>query len=186
MALLGRPSLLRAVIGAWCFVSCLFAQPYKPAGQPAEEYHVKAIFLYNFAKFVEWPADSPPGEMCIGILGDDPFGGELQQVVAGKTVNGHGFTVKRLKPETAKTCQIVFVAISEKKRFKAILDLLRGAGVLTVGESPGFCESGGVINFEVVDSKVRFDVNLGAAERARLKLSSKLIGLARIVRDRSD
>ena len=187
MALLGGPFLLRVVIGALFLGVCLFAQPYKPtAGQAADEYRVKALFLYNFAKFVEWPAGSAPAEMCIGILGDDPFGGELQQVIAGKTVNGHGFTVKRLKPETAKTCQIVFVSMSEKKRFKTIFDSLKGAGVLTVGEASGFCESGGVINFEVVDSKVRFEVNLGAAERARLKLSSKLIGLARIVRDRSD
>lgn len=187
MAFLSRPFHLRAGVGAWCFGMCLFAQQYKPtAAQPADEYHVKAIFLYNFARFVEWPADSPPAAMCIGIIGDDPFGGELQQVVSGKTVNGHGFTVKRLKPETARACQIVFVATSERKRFKVVLDLLKGAEVLTVGESSGFCESGGVINFEVVDSKVRFEVNLGAAERARLKLSSKLIGLARIVRDRSD
>lgn len=107
-------------------------------------------------------------------------------MVSAKTVNGHGFTVKRLNPETARTCQIVFVAMSEKKRFKTILELLKGAGVLTVGDSSGFCEGGGVINFEIVDSKVRFEVNLGAAERARLKLSSKLIGLAKIFRDRSN
>jgi hypothetical protein len=185
MAFLNRATLGVGIL-LWLGL-CLFGQAFKSPGVPAaDEYHVKAVFLYNFAKFVEWPADSPAGPMCIGIIGDDPLGPELEQIVNGKTVNGRGFTVKRLKAETARTCQIVFVALSEKKRFKNILGLLKGAEVLTVGESLGFCESGGVINFEIVDSKVHFEVNLDAAERARLKLSSKLIGLAKIVRDGSN
>lgn len=187
MAFLSKPFLSRCGVWAWWFSLCLSGQPFRPAGFPlADEYHVKAIFLYNFAKFVDWPAEMSDGPMCIGIIGDDPFGQELDQVVRGKTVNGRGFTVKRLQPDAARTCQILFIAASEKKRYKTILSFLKNAGVLTVGESTGFCESGGVINLEIVESKVRFDVNLDAAARARLRLSSKLLGLARIVRDRSD
>lgn len=155
--------------------------------QSGEEYHVKALFLYAFTKFVEWPSDMPGDALCIGIVGDDPFGDILDQTVAGKTVNGRGFVVKRFKSDAeARLCHIVFVGASETKRMRAVLDALKGSGVLTVGEARGFAQAGGVINFEIVDNKVRFEVNIEAAKRARLKLSSKLLSLAKIVRDASD
>jgi len=149
----------------------------------SDEYHVKALFLYNFAKFVEWPNPLPGDGISIGILGDDPFGDMLTQAIAGKTVNGHGFNVRHVKPEQARQCQIVFVAASERKHLRAVLDSVAGSPILTVGDMHGFAQSGGMIDFEIVDSKVRFEVNIEAAERARLKLSSKLLSLAKIVRE---
>jgi hypothetical protein len=162
---------------------CLISDAVPARAQPADEYHVKALFLYNFAKFVDWTPAMQTGSICVGILGDDPFGQEMDQAVAGKTVNGKSFVVKRLKRyEDAKACQIVFVSGSEKKRVHAILDALGTCGVLTVGEMEGFAENGGMINFEIVDSKVRFEINIDAVERSGLKLSSKLLSMAKIVR----
>jgi hypothetical protein len=170
-----------SILGLW-----ILTGPATPAlAQADDEYHVKALFLYNFAKFVDWPPDMHAGPICVGILGDDPFGQVLDQTVKGQTVNGHGFVVKRLKrQEDGEGCQIVFVSASEKKRLRTILNGLKSCNVLTVGEVEGFAANGGVINFEIVDSKVRFEVNIDAAERAGLKLSSKLLSLAKIVRDR--
>jgi YfiR/HmsC-like len=149
----------------------------------SEEYRIKALFLYNFAKFVEWPNPVPGDTICIGIVGEDPFGEALTQTIAGRTVNSRAFGVKRLKLQEARQCQIVFVAASERKRVHAILEALAGSPVLTVGDMHGFAQAGGVINFEIVDSRVRFEVNIDAAERARLKLSSKLLSLAKVVRE---
>ena len=151
-----------------------------------DEYHVKALFLYNFAKFVEWPNSVPADGICIGIVGDDPFGEVLEQTVAGKTVNGHGFTVRRLKLEQARQCQILFVAASERRHMRAVVDAVLGSPVLTVGDMHGFAQAGGVMNFEIVGSRVRFEVNIEAADRARLKLSSKLLSLAKIVRENKE
>lgn len=158
-----------------------------PGEPPADEHHVKALFLYNFAKFVEWPSETPGDAICIAVIGDDSFGDVLDETVAGKKVNGRGFIVRRVKPEEqAPQCQIVFVAATEKKHLRSILDRLKGTATLTVGETRGFAQAGGVINFGIVDDKVRFEVNLEAAERARLKLSSKLLSLAKIVRETKD
>ena len=169
-------------MGLCCLACGAFAWP-----QVLDEYQVKAVFLYNFAKFVEWPDDMPADALYIGIIGEDPFGPVLDKVVNGKTVGGRRLIVKRLKnPQQARECHIVFVGTSEKKRMRPILDTLHGAGVLTVSEMPGFSESGGVINFEIAGNKVHFDINVEAAERARLRVSSKLLSLAKIVRDRNE
>ena len=170
----------------WTLGLCLLAHSATPvAAQATDEYHVKALFLYNFARFVDWPADMQADTICIGVLGEDPFGDELDQAVKGKAVNGRSFVIRRFRrPEDARTCQIVFVSASEKKRVAAILSGLGRCGVLTVGEMEGFAAKGGIINFEIVDSKVRFEVNINAAELAGLKLSSKLLSLAKIVPDR--
>jgi hypothetical protein len=153
----------------------------------ADEYHLKALFLFNFVKFVDWPSDALANAICIGVIGDPRYADALDQTVAGRVLNGRGFVVKRFKSEAeARDCQIVFVTASEKKRTRSILDALRGSAVLTVGEAPGFAEAGGILNFEIIDSKLRFEANLEAADRARLKISSKLLSLARIVREKSD
>lgn len=152
--------------------------------QPEEERHIKALFLYNFAKFVDWPAELPAGPICIAVVGDDPFAAILDQVVSGKTVHGQGFVVRRAPAESQlQDCQMVFVSGTDRKRIGAVLGALKGSAVLTVGESRGFARAGGVINFEIVNNRVRFEVNVDAAERARLRLSSKLLSLAIIVHD---
>ena len=168
------------ILGLWFLADLATPAP----AQVAEEYQVKALFLYNFAKFVDWPPNMRADPICIGILGDDPFGDALDQTVKGKTVNGRNFVVKRLqRQEDGEGCHIVFISASEKKKVRAILNGLGRCNVLTVGDVEGFAAAGGVINFEIVDSKVRFEVNIDAAERAGLKLSSKLLNLAKIVRD---
>jgi len=157
------------------------AQPETPS-----EYQVKAVFLYNFAKFVEWPQD--PSEatnspLVIGIIGDDPFGGALEQTVRGKSVRGHALVIRHFsKPEDARASQIVFISSSERSRLRSVLDSLKGASVLTVGDMEGFAHLGGVINFILEDNYVHFEINVEVAERAGLKLSSKLLSLAKIVR----
>jgi hypothetical protein len=153
--------------------------------QTANEYQLKAAFLYNFAKFVEWPPDAFSGgtPLVVGLIGDDPFGGAIDQAISGKTVNGHQLTIQRLKwGQNLRACHILFIGSSERKRLAQIIESLRGAGVLTVGEMDKFVEQGGLINFVMEDSKVRFEVNADAAEQARLKISSRLLALAKTVR----
>lgn len=155
------------------------------AGQSATEYQVKAAFLFNFAKFVEWPADAFPNAdtpLQICVLGQDPFGGDFEQVIEDKTVNGHRLEVAH--PDgvpQARACQILFIASSEKQRVRDILQGLAGASVLTVGDTPGFAQIGGVINFVLDDNRVRFEINLRAAERAHLKLSARLLTVAKLI-----
>ena len=153
----------------------------------ASEYVIKAAFLYNFAKFTEWPPESAgkaddPITLC--VVGEDPFGNILNQTIEGKTVRGRRLVIWRLRSgEDLKGCQIAFIGSAERSQMQAIIERLKGAGVLTVGDREGFAALGGVINFKMVDNKVHFDVNVDAAERARLKISSKLLSLARIVKD---
>jgi hypothetical protein len=150
--------------------------------QPAAEYEVKAAFLYKFASFVTWPDDAAGGPLCIGVAGQDPFGMALDDVVKGKSIGGRPFVVKRFKPgQESPDCHIVFISASEKKRLPTIFEHLRAGTVLTVGDIVGFCESGGIVNFEVSEDRVRLQINLQAAERARLLVSSKLLSVAKIV-----
>jgi hypothetical protein len=160
----------------------LFPHPAQP--QTANEYDVKAAFLYKFASFVEWPAQSASGPVCIGVMGQDPFGEALDEVVKGKTIGGRAFTIRRFTAgQDVQGCQIVFVSASESKKLRAVLDRLQNQAILTVGDMPGFCESGGMINFELEDSYVRLEINLKSAEKARLQVSSKLLRLAKLVPD---
>ena len=151
------------------------------------EYPVKLAFLYNFTKFVEWPPDSysdasAPLRIC--VAGNDPFSDDLKQELLSRTVGGRRVELTILKSSnTLKRCQLVFVPITEKKRAAEIVASLSGSSALTVGESAGFTRQGGMINFTVEDNKLHFEVNVAAAERARLKISSKLLILARIVKE---
>ena len=153
--------------------------------QSATEYQVKAAFLFNFAKFVEWPADAFSGTdapLQICLLGQDAFGHEFEEVIGDKSVNGHRIEV--IHPSgvpQARGCQIIFVASSEKKQVVEILRGLRGANVLTVGDTAGFAEMGGIINFVLDDGRVRFEINTRAAVRAHLKLSARLLTVAKLI-----
>jgi hypothetical protein len=151
--------------------------------QAAGEYEIKAAFLYKFAGFVQWPEDAGGGPVCLGVMGQDPFGAALEDAVRGKTVNGRPFLIRRFqKPADPGPCQIVFISASERERVKLVLSHLQPA-VLTVGDMPGFCESGGIIGFDLLERRVRLRINLEAAQRARLRLSSKLLSLAKLVTD---
>jgi len=151
----------------------------------AGEYQVKAAFLFNFAKFVEWPSSSlpdPSAPLRICILGRDPFGEELRNITKEKTVSGRKLQIDQVVDlRQARTCQILFIASSEKAQLKETLDALQGANVLTVSDTNGFLEQGGMINFVLENDRVQFGVNRKAAEKAGLKISSKLLSVAKLV-----
>jgi hypothetical protein len=155
-------------------------------GQDLEEYQVKAAFLYNFAKFVEWPAQAflaPQDSFAVCVLGRNPFGNALQEALRGKSIEGRAFALRQVTDaDQANACQILFVAAAESKRYRVLCRSLKPVGILTIGEALGFAAAGGVINFKLEDGRVRFEINAGAAERAQLQISSKLLSLAQIVR----
>lgn len=154
-------------------------------GQTVNEYRVKAAFLYNFAKFVEWPAHGAkgPGDaIAICVLGKNPFGDALAEAVNGKTIENTPFIVRQLADvQEAGACRILFISSSERKNFHAILSGLRTAHVLTVGEADNFTAEGGIVTFKVEDGSVRIQINPDAAAEAKLHISSKLLSLAQIV-----
>jgi hypothetical protein len=148
----------------------------------SSEYLIKAGFIYNFAKFVEWPSATfaqPDSPIVIGVLGTDPFGNVLDRIVEDKKIGPRGFAVKRYK--WGKDCKILFVSASERAHIDEILQSVKGLPILTVGETPGFAERGGVIRFTLEDNRVRFEVNVDAAHRADLNISSRLLTLAKII-----
>ena len=149
------------------------------------EYQVKALFLFNFAKYVDWPSSAFPKDdspIVIGLVGQDNFGDEFQQVIAGKNINGRPVVIKHLvDPAEFKSCHILFISVSEKGRVSEILNVVKDSAVLTVGETEGFPAQEGMINFTKKANKVRLEINLAAAERANLKLSSKLLSVADVV-----
>jgi YfiR/HmsC-like len=152
------------------------------AEQQSLEYKVKAAFLLNFTKFIEWPASEAshsgsPFNIC--ILGSDPFGLALDQIVQGETVDGRKLVVERIQREGLKSCQILYLGKSEKD-VREILSV-RVQGLLTVGEGESFIRDGGMIAFVIENRRVRFYVNLGAARSAALQLSSKLLSVAKSV-----
>ncbi|MDW8238957.1 MAG: YfiR family protein [Acidobacteriota bacterium] len=154
------------------------------SGTPSE-YEVKAAFLFNFAKFIEWPAQHLPhagSPILIGILGEDPFDDVLDRVIKGKSIDGRPVLIKRAKTvEPLRSCHIVFVSRSERKRLSQIAGALAEAGVVTVSDMEQFLEHGGIINFVIENNRVRFDINKRMADRAGLKISSKLLVLAKSV-----
>jgi len=156
----------------------LRAQPPEPS-----EYQLKAAFLFNFAKFVEWPPKSfpePTAPFIIAVLGDNPFEGELDRMVHGKAINGHPFEVKQLKGlSEIKACHILFISKSERRRLSEIMTALGAANVLTVSEMDRFLPAGGMVNFVMEGNKVHFEINDEAARSAGLRISAKLLNLAR-------
>jgi hypothetical protein len=177
------PDLWR-VAWAVCVV-VLFLSSAQAQSQTAGEYQIKAAFLYNFAKFVEWPASDfadASGPLRICVFGQNPFGQQLREITSEKVVNGHKLQIMPLADlQLARTCHILFIASSEKAQLKRILEDLKGSSALTVGDSEGFVEQGGMINFVLENERVRFEVNHKAAEQAGLKISSKLLNVARSV-----
>jgi hypothetical protein len=151
------------------------------------EYQLKAAFLFNFAKFIDWPTASfstPQSPFVICILGTDPFGHAMDDVLRDKNIDNRPVAIIRVKNVTqAKQCHMIFVSQSETAHLADIIQQLRGARILLVGESDGFAAAGGMIQFTREDNHVRFLINPDAADRAGLKVSSKLLSLARVVHD---
>lgn len=163
---------------------CLVAIGLIPA-QVRDEYQVKAAFLLNFARFVEWPQDtfqspSDPIETC--LLGQDPFGHWLKDTVEGRSIDGRMLVLRRIsRPADAGSCQIVFVSASESKRTWSALAETQKLGLLTIGDTPEAGQNGAVITFTWDDDRVRFEINTQAAVRAKIRLSSRLLSLAKSI-----
>jgi hypothetical protein len=154
------------------------------AAQSPTDSQVKAAYLFNFLKFVEWPDDSSVdahGKWIVGFVGGSPVSDEFARLVPGKSVLGRDLEVRKLQlADNLRACNILFVSESEKKRLPSILTALRGSSVLTVADMDDFVGSGGMIQFVVEDARVRVAIDVTATARARLKVSSKLLSLARV------
>ncbi|MGH8478321.1 MAG: YfiR family protein [Gammaproteobacteria bacterium] len=175
------------VLSAWLLSSALglSAEPAAP-----REYQLKAVFLFNFAQFVEWPpqafadAQTP---LVIGVLGRDPFGAYLDETARGETANNRSLVVQRYgRVEDINTCHILFISRSEGDRLEHILASLRGRNILTVADTEGFALSGVMIRLVTVENKIRLRINLEAAQAANLRISSKLLRTAEIISSGND
>jgi hypothetical protein len=152
----------------------------------SDEYAVKAAFLYNFAKFIEWPAGSFSSEqspLVICIAGQDPFNSRLD-AFSSKTVSGRKITVRRLSQmEDHDACHILFISRSEKGQIQTIINSIKNRNILTVSDMTSFSRAGGIISLYMEEDRMRFEINLSAAERTGLRISSNLLALARIFRE---
>lgn len=167
------------------FFLLFLCSPASPEAYEAKEYEVKAAFIYNFAKFVEWPEGAPDNVLQVCILGEDPFGKALDSLES-KSIGKRKVALNRLSSvKNSGSCHILFIASSEKRQLRSITQTLRSAKVLTIGDSEGFAKKGLIINLFMDKGKVRFEINLDAARRSGLSISPRLLELARIVREDS-
>jgi hypothetical protein len=176
-----HPPVIKTVVLLSALVFVIGFNGRAQNSQPTE-YQIKAAFIYNFARFVDWPtqafadASSP---MTIGVLGKNVFGDNLQEAINGKTIKGHPLQFKQFDSVSdATNCQVLFISTSEKSHFPKILSRLGGTSILTVSETDDFIGDGGMINLTIMDQKVRFEINNDAAKKAGLTISSKLLSLA--------
>ncbi|HEV7746112.1 MAG TPA: YfiR family protein [Pyrinomonadaceae bacterium] len=178
---------LKAKLWSWVVAFALFSSSglHLSAQQVSKEYQIKAAFLYNFSQFVEWPAGSfanAQAPLIIGVIGDDPFGSYLDDLVKGEKVNNHPLAVQRFhRVDEIKNCHVLFVSRSEAKQIEQILSILRSRNILTVGDFEDFAQRGGMIRFITENNKIRFRINVGVARAAKLTISSKLLRAAEIV-----
>jgi hypothetical protein len=151
----------------------------------ASDFSVKAAFLYNFAKFAEWPALPAGAPIVACIVGDDMIAAAFVQTVRGQNINDHRLDVSR-SPDSVmwRDCNLLFIAAAEVQRSAGALGAIRTQPVLTVSDGKGFAQAGGIIEFYVEGGLMRFEINVDSAERSGLRLSSRLLGLAKIIRDR--
>jgi len=160
------------------------------AQQPTpSEYQVKAAFLINFPKYAEWPASAfaeTNSPVVIGLLGESKVVQELEKIVRGRTANGRKIILKRLGTvEETGGCHILFISAGEQQRTPNLLAKLKDGGILTVGETEDFLEHGGIINLAHREEKIALEVNLVAAARARIQISSKLLNVASVVKGKA-
>jgi hypothetical protein len=170
---------LVAAVAAWVL---LCPYPLNAQKSKATEYNVKAAYLFNFARFAEWPAGSPAARndtFAICVLGQDPFGAALDVVVTGEIIAGKSVVARRvMKPQEAVSCRVLFISSSEDSRLQEILGALDKGCVLTVSDIPRFSRRGGMIQFVAEGNKIRFEINLANAGGAGLTLSSELLKVA--------
>ncbi len=163
----------------------MLASVTKAEAPSAAQYKLEAVFLFNFAQFVEWPSTVFPDAKAsfkIGVLGKDPFGSTLDETVQGESIKGRSLKVERYRDvKEVKDCQILFISSSEEGRIEQILKALKGKPVLTVGDSENFAQRGGIIRFLTAQPKIRLRINIDALTESRLTASSKLLRLAEVV-----
>jgi len=179
----GRDARWRARVRRRLVAVLAAALVLAPCAARGEEsiHEVEAEMLFNLAKFVEWPPHAG-SQMTFIILGEDDLAGVIASVLSRKTINGRDVFVRCVRRvEDVKGGQILFIASSEAKRIPEVLESLRGHSVLTVAETTGFAAQGGMVELVRQDGKVRFEINPGSAELAKLKISAKLLALAKIV-----
>jgi hypothetical protein len=150
------------------------------------EYQVKALFLFNFAKYVEWPAQafaSANTPITIGIVGESKYAAQLSKIVEGKNISGRSIVIRQLENQDEPgACHILFISNSEKRRVGDLLAMVKTRPVLTVSDIDQFAQQGGIVGFVKKDDKIRLEIDLGAARLANLELSSKLLSVADTVR----
>lgn len=169
--------LLGAILGA---ANCMSAQ-----AEPPTEYEVKAAYIHNTAKFVEWPAASTgfAGSLKLCVLGQDPFGNALN-VLRGKAIHDKVWEVVHANSDTnLRECGALFIAASERRNLRQILDATKDSPVLTMGDSDGYAQQGVMVNFYLQDNMVRIEINTDAVKRSGLNIGSQLLKLARIVQE---
>lgn len=180
------PSTWRFLGPVLVLLSVILAHPAKLPAQPqGDEYSIKAAFLFHFAQLVEWPADALAGNgnsLTFCTFGEDPFQGGLEDAVKSRSAGTRLFSVRHVKhTQDLRGCQILFLAKRETPRIPTVLAGLRNLPVVTVGETDDFVQQGGMIRFCVENNKLRFEINLDAAERAHVTISSRLLLLAKNV-----
>lgn len=154
------------------------------SGSP-DEYEVKAGFLYNFSLFVRWPDhafENPGSPLVFGVYGRDPFGRVLDRTLAGKRAHDREIVIRRFhRPQDVQGCHLLFVPRSSPEDLRRLFPQIAGLPILLVGEQEDFATQGGLISFYLEQSRVRFEINPEEARRREIRISSKLLGLARIV-----
>jgi hypothetical protein len=182
-------AILRRRLGqagwALCLGVVLLAPPrIVAAAAPTPEYQIKAVFLFNFAQFVEWPAAAFTDEhapLIIGVLGEDPFGAQLDDAVRGEVIGGRPLQVQRYRrAEDVGPCHILFISRSESGQLDRLLARLKGRSLLTVGDTEAFNRAGGMVRFVTENNKIRLRINVEAAKAVDLVISSKLLRPAMI------
>lgn len=174
------------LLAAWGLIS---AAPPLVRAQSEEnaQYPIKLAFLYQFAQFVQWPSEAFPQDhtpFVVCVVGEDPFDPDHEQDLRSRTIDKHPVVIKGVKRgANLRACHMVFVTAPESRQVARIVNSLKGSSVLTIGETKGFAERGGIINFTIEENKLHFEINLDATKRTPLRISSKVLALARIVRD---
>jgi YfiR/HmsC-like len=178
-----RRGFLALALGPCCRVARVWGQGRAGA---VGEYEIKAAFLYNFAKFVEWPDQAlvPGTPFTVGVVGDPDLADALQETMRGKNVRGHRFEVRHFAgPDDLQVCHMLFIGSVNKGDVQAILSVLRGTPVLTIAQVGDFTRLGGIIELSLENRKMGFEINAGVARKAGLKISSQLLKLARAVQE---
>ncbi len=178
-----RPGIWAFLVYLWLAV-CASPRVWAQAEQTVQ-YPLKLAYIYNVTKFVEWPKEAfsnSSSPLVICIAGRDPFPADAEHELRSRTSGGRPIDVRKITTrDNPGVCQIVFISDAEQKNAAGMLASAENTSALTIGESEGFAERGGVVNLVIQDAKIRFEINTGAAERKHLIISSRLLTLAKIV-----